>query len=214
MNEQQLFSEEQLDFLCEMMNIGVGNAAVAFTQLLQQEVDVKLPVVQTVPVAQVAFTLDDPATPVVCVKMTMVGDVTGDLFFVVLDEDRTELTRLVQRATPGPNTQGAELEVTVLAEVGNIIAGVCLAAIHDFCKLNIYHTVPTVAIDMVQSLLDQSLSTLSRQGQTMVVIETEFDMASERRFRTFFLLLPSARSLQTLVDSIAQARMAYGADPD
>jgi len=84
-----------------------------------------------------------------------------------------------------------------------------MTAVHDFCKLNIYHTVPTVATDMIQALLDESLVSLSRQVQHIIVVENEF-MVKEKRIRTFLVMIPSVESVKTLVGSIGKARMAYG----
>jgi len=207
-DKEQLLSEEQVDFLTEMMNIGVGNAATALSQILQSEVNVIIPAVHVIPVTQAPSVLGDPSLPVTCVRMDMVGDVAGDLFFIVPEEHKVKLTHLVQRATPGPKNRGTDIDLSVLTEVGNIVAGVYLTAVHDFCKLNIYHTVPVVAIDMIQSLLDESLGKLSRQVQVAIMIENEFIVEKER-IRTFLVMIPSMESVNTLVNSIGQAKMAY-----
>ena len=208
-DKEKLLSEEQLDFLREMISIGAGNAATAFTQMLQCEVKVTIPAVHILPSPRVSSVLGEPSLPVLCVRMGMVGDVAGELFFIVPDEQKTKLTHLVERATPGTKKKYTDVDLSVLTEVGNIIAGVYLTAIHDFCKLNIYHTVPTLAIDMIQSLLDESIATLSRQVQTLILIENEF-MVDEHLIRTFFLMVPAMESVKTLVDSIDQARMVLG----
>jgi len=191
-----------------MMNIGVGNAATALSQILQSEVNVIIPAVHVIPVTQAPSVLGDPSLPVTCVRMDMVGDVAGDLFFIVPEEHKVKLTHLVQRATPGPKSRGTDIDLSVLTEIGNIVAGVYLTAVHDFCKLNIYHTVPVVAIDMIQSLLDESLVRLSRQVQVAITIENEFIVEKER-IRTFLVMIPSMESVNTLVNSIGQAKMAY-----
>lgn len=81
-----------------------------------------------------------------------------------------------------------------------------MGAIHDFCKLNIYHTLPVLKIDMIQSLLDGSIAEMTQQVQIAFMIENVF-VVEEHRLRTFFLILPSATSVKTLVDSMGQARM-------
>ena len=208
MNDKELLlSEEQVDFLTEMMNMGAGNAATALSQMLECEVDVKIPAVYVVPPPKVLSILDDPSLPVTCVRMGMVGDVAGDMFFMVPDEQKTNLIRLMERGTPGPKKKGPDVDLSALAEIGNILAGVYLTAIHDLCKLDIYHTVPTLAMDMIQSLLDESLITLGSQAQTMILVENEF-IVEEKHIRTFLLMIPSAESVKTLVDSIGEARKA------
>ena len=248
MNDKKLFSEEQLDFLSEMMNIGAGNAATALGQMIQCEVNVKIPQVHVVPVLNAPSVFDDPNLPAACVRMSMVGDVTGNLFFIVPDDQKARLIRMMEQSVRSrnadsglhpseadfalhrarnaeqKNTQSAiftpldkdlsngagpqsPMDLSVLTEVGNIIAGVYLTAIHDFCRLNIYHTVPTIAIDMIQSLLDESIAVLSREVQAIILIENEF-IIEESRIRTFLLLIPTGQSVKTLVDSIEQARLS------
>ena len=107
------------------------------------------------------------------------------------------------------NAVSPDENLSILAEIGNILVGIYLTAIHDFCKLHIYHTIPTVAVDMVQSLLDESLNVLSMQVQLMIVIENEF-LVEKKHIRAFLIMIPSVESVKTLLDSIEQARMAYG----
>ena len=64
---------------------------------------------------------------------------------------------------------------------------------------------------MVQSLLDESLVRLSRQVQHIIVVENEF-MVEEKRIRTFLVMIPSVESVQVLINSIGQARMAVVKD--
>ena len=215
-NKEQLLSTEQVDFLTEMMNIGAGNAATALTQLLQCQVDIVIPDIHVLLAPQVPVIFDDPSLPVTCAQMDMIGDVSGGLFLIVPEEQKEDLIRLAEQATLETsqswkagltNQESDDLKLSVIAEIGNIVAGVYLTAINDFCKLNIYHTVPTVATDMVQALLDESLVRLSRQVQHIIVVENEF-MVEEKRIRTFLMIIPSVESVNILVNSIGQARMA------
>jgi len=215
MKVRETLSKEHLDFLREMMNIGAGNAATALGQMLRCEVNVAIPKVHLLSAVKLPpKTFGDPSLPVFCVRMAMIGDAFGHLFFIVPDAQKERLTHLVEQAAPGSaliwngDLQSAELDLSVLTEVGNILVGVYLTAIHDFCKLNIYHTAPTLAIDMIQSLLDESLATLSHKVQTAVLIENMIYVGAEG-ITTFLLMIPSVESVNTLADSIAQTRLAY-----
>ncbi len=217
---KQLLSIEQVDFLTEMMNIGAGHAATALTQVLHCRVDIVIPRVFVITDAQELSILTSPSLPVVCARMGMVGDVSGGLFLIVPEEQKEDLIRLAERAMMGTgqswragltSQESDDLKLSVIAEIGNIVAGVYLTAVHDFCRLNIYHTVPTVATDMVQALLDESLVRLSRQVQHIIVIENEF-MVEEKLIRTFLVMIPSVESVNILVNSIGQARMAMAKD--
>ena len=219
-DRRQLLSPEQADFLSEMMNVGAGNAVTALTQVLQCRVDLVVPGVFVTTDVQKLSILDSPSLPVVCARMNMVGDASGDLFFIVTEKQKNDLIRLAEQAMMDTgqswragltNQEPDDLKLSVVAEIGNIVAGVYLTAVHDFCRLNIYHTVPTVATDMIQALLDESLVRLSHQVQHIIVVENEF-VVEEKRIRTFFVMIPSVESVNTLVNSIGQARMAMVKD--
>ena len=226
--KEAILLEEQLDFLREMMNIGAGNAAAALSKLLKGNVDVRIPLVHVVSPKKVPSIISDPSRPVAGVRTSMVGDVVGDLFFVVPKEQIQVLIGLAERATglwngerPVGGTRNSDSgmkritnkqrdlsgDLSVLVEIGNILAGVYLTAIHDFSKLNIYHTVPRIAIDMIQSLLDESIVTLSREVQAVLMVVNEF-ITEAGGITAYMLLIPHTTSVRTLVASIEEARKA------
>jgi chemotaxis protein CheC len=209
----RLFTEEQMDFIQEMMNIGAGNAVTALHQLLQCPVNLIMSRVHVQPVTQVSSIFDNPLLLVACVRMGMVGNISGTMFFIVPEESRKELVSLAEKALPGlselPGWKPEEGEPSVVIEIGNILCGVYLTAIHDFCGLNIYHTVPVLAIDMIQPLLDETLINISLQAQMVIVIENEFAI-EEHHIRTLLLMSSSADSAKPMIDALGQAKKAYG----
>ena len=205
MKDKELLTKEQLDFLREMVNIGAGNAAAAFSQMLHCMVDVTIPEIYFFPASQIPPFLKDPARPFAGVSMNMVGDVKGKLFYMVLDERKERIIEIVRKAAPGGNEGGVVVDLSVLEEIGNILAGVFLVSIHDFCKLNIYHTVPEMRIDMVQALLDESIGSIVAGTSQIILIESEF-VIKEENISTVFLIIPDKEYIQTLAYSIEDAR--------
>ena len=205
MKDKELLTKEQLDFLREMVNIGAGNAAAAFSQMLHCMVDVTIPEIYFFPASQIPPFQKDPARPFAGVSMNMVGDVKGKLFYLVLDERTERLIEIVRKAAPGGNEGGVVVDISVLEEIGNILAGVFLVSIHDFCRLNIYHTVPELRIDMGQALLDESIPSTTAGTSQIILIESEF-VIKEENISTFFLIIPDKESIQTLAYSIEDAR--------
>lgn len=221
-DENKLLSAEQLDFLEEMMNVGAGNAATALTQTLQCQVDIVVPRVFVTTDVQELSIIHNPSLPVVCARMGMVGDASGGLFFIVPEEHKNDLIRLAEQAMTGVSQswragltgqESEDIKLSIIAEVGNIVAGVYLTAVHDFCRLNIYHTVPTLATDMIQALLDESLVRLSRQVQHIIVVENEF-LIAQKLIKTFLVLIPSVESVNILANAIGQAKAAMFKDED
>lgn len=211
MTYADLFSEELLDFLIEMLNIGAGNATTALSQLLQCHVDMKQPQVHVLPATKVTTVLDDPAPRFACLRMRLVGDLGGFLFFLVPEEQKVELALLAERSLLGSKRESQEPDWVVadLAEIGNILAGVYLTAIHDFCKLNVCHSVPILAVDLLQTLLAEASATLEGEGHTIVLITNEFFIGKEP-FRTFFLIIPARDSISALMASMKEAGKLHG----
>jgi len=207
-----VLSEEQLDFLAEMMNVGIGNAAVALEQLLQCQVEVEIPKVSIFLASQISAFFDNPSLPVACVTMGMVGDVVGDLFFISPAEERDQLIHLAEEAAPGSKEAKREFaavkewNASVLAEVANITAGAYLLAIYEFSRLNLYHTVPTLNIDMIQAILDESLARRIAENPVIILIQNDFLLSRKHLIGFFLLLIPSMESTQKLAGAIEKAR--------
>lgn len=206
MKNKESLTNEEMDFLREMMNVGVGNAAGAFSQMLNCPVDVNIPEIYIFPASNIPSFLKDPAKSFATVSMNMVGDVKGKLFFLVPDEKKERLIEIVGNASPGGgNKGGVEVDVSALEELGNILAGVFLVAIHDFCKLNIYHSVPDLRADMFQALIDESIAAEIRESSQIILTVSTFIIIGEN-IKTFFLLIPDMKSTRKLLNSISDAR--------
>lgn len=202
-------TDEQMDFLKEMLNIGSGNAVTALSQMLHCDVDIKLPHIHIVTAREAASIIGDPSMPFACVKMGMVGDIRGEIFFIVSELEKEKFVRLVEKTTYGVEQKG-HADLSVLEEVGNILAGVYLTAIHDFCRLNIFHTVPALKTDMLQSVLDELLIDMEKQEDRFLVVRhelavTQKDAAANITAFLFLILIPSAASIGVLLDSIKDA---------
>ena len=127
------------------------------------------------------FTLELPLTTAL-MHTLMVGDISGNMFFIVPSEKMKRFMNLVASAVPG-GTEGdkeSKSDPSIIMEIGNILAGVYLTSINEFCKLKIYHSAPKMAIDMIQALMDETIVGMSRQLKTIILIENEFIIEEER----------------------------------
>ena len=213
MNGKDLIADEQRDYLTEMMNIGMGGALGALSQLLKSPVDAKIPRVVILPVSQTHTMVGDPSRPFVTVGMEMVGDVRGYLFCLVSDQDKEVLMELIEKAQHVPRKKGTDLDLSVLCELGNILAGVFLMTIHDFCKLNIYHTVPILQIDMAQSLFDEAIINVARGVNQIIMFQITF-IAIEKSIEIYLWVIPTEESAQILSNSMEGVKDAYGFKQD
>ena len=77
------FSENYLDVLKEIGNIGAGNAMTALSQMLQCKVDMKVPQVRLLPFKEVGAMMGGEEQIMVGVYLGVEGDITGSMMFLV-----------------------------------------------------------------------------------------------------------------------------------
>jgi chemotaxis protein CheC len=200
-------NEEELGFLTEIINIGAGNAAGALEQLLGAVVEMDFPDVRIVDPMQLSSLMDSLAEPVVGVKMTVLGDIRGDLFFIVSMGDKEILRELAEKATPGAGKIITDPDDSTLEEISNIIAGVFLYSIHEFCRLNASHTVPESSIDMLLSLLDESMADKMKVYPNFIWIKSTFKINGKpgKNIPVYFILVLTTESISKLKTVIQSA---------
>ncbi|MBI5749652.1 MAG: chemotaxis protein CheC [Nitrospinae bacterium] len=207
------FSDEHLDFITEMMNIGAGNAANALSILLDSKVEVKQPKVNIEFSDTIVKRIGDLSLPVLCVKIAVVGDLFGDMFFILPEKDKEAIVHLAEMSIIRKKRKG-QLDLSAVKEIANILAGTYLTAIHDFCKIKVYHSVPNLIIDMVQSIFDEYLASVAETGKNFIVVENEFTvMINDERektptssFKLLLVLAPNVDSIQKLAGSSDEAK--------
>lgn len=204
-----IYTAEQLDYLTEMMNIGAGNAATALSQLLDAGIDVKVPRVNILADPEdVSPLLNDPSAGVTGVKMKLVGDIRGDVYFVVEDKMRLSLVLLTEKAVTGRSAPHEAVEVneftlSALSEIGNILAGVYLTAINNFCGLTIFHSVPIIIMNTADSIIKRHVASDADNIPVVIFVENEF-IIGEKRILTWFILIVSEEYMKTLTDSMKE----------
>ena len=191
------FTEIQLDLLREVSNIGSGHAATALSQLLNRRILLNVPRVQVLPIAQVPDVVGGPVTPVAGLYFRIFGQASGGILILLPQDSALSLVRDVmkQEIAVGPSLR--DIEASALKEVGNILAGSYLNAIAQMLGLVLLPSVPGLALDMAGAVLDTLLIELSSQGDTALLIETEF--LSENTITGHFFLLPDPESLNLIL---------------
>lgn len=201
-----ILSPDQIDYLEEMMNIGAGNAATALEQLLKSKFEMCMPAIHAIAPHKAFSVIGDPDQTVTCVKMSMIGDCTGKMFFVVPQKWRKKLEKIAIHSAGLTIKKNDKSGISVVEEIGNILAGVYLTSIHDLCRLNIYHTIPVAATDMAQAVLDETIATMSAKSELLIIIVNKFLAAEQdETIDTYLIMIPDANSLKTLTDSIREA---------
>lgn len=196
-----------LDILREIGNIGAGHAATALSNLLNTKIDMSVPNVSVMPFNDMMEIVGGAENVVVSVYFRIEGDAPGSMYFVTSLE---QATKIIRQLINNPEFQIEELEgdplaSSVLQEVGNILIGSYLSSFSDFTKLNLFPTVPALAIDMFGAIISYGLIEIGQVSDVAIVIDTVFFADEDKEneeLNGHFFLLPDPESFQKIFQSL------------
>lgn len=196
-------SEDQLDALKEISNIGMGHAATALSQLIGERVYLRVPRVTLTDIAQVPELMGGAEKVVAGITLQIFGDARGNILLVFPRESAQRLVaRLLRQEEKGLVLN--EIGVSTLKEVGNILASAYLNALGSLLHMTLIPSVPLLAYDMAGAVVDYVLIELSQAGDMALMVETEFhgDRDDDAAIKGHFFLLPDPGSLDLILGAI------------
>ncbi|AJE04441.1 chemotaxis protein CheC [Geobacter pickeringii] len=194
-------TEEHLDALREVSNIGVAHAATALSQLIGRSISLQVPKVLMTEITKVPEAFGGAEKIVVGIYLQMLGDARGNILIVL---PRESALKLLSRLLPREKSEGAlltELEISALKEVGNILASAYLNALGTLMHKTLIPSVPVLSFDMAGAVIDYVLIELGEVGDLALVVETEF-FGEDEKINGQFFLLPDPDSLKIILNAI------------
>ncbi|MDF2945999.1 MAG: chemotaxis protein CheY [Bacillales bacterium] len=200
-------SHAQMDVLKEIGNIGAGNAATALSKLLNKKIDMKVPDVKIESFNNIMENIGGHERVVASIFLRVEGDAPGSIFFILPLE---QAEYYIQTATSDTNFSFskppyAELSLSFLQELGNILSGSYLSALADLTNLDLYPSVPALGIDMIGAVLTYGLIEISRESDSAIVIDTVLTDDIKNKsdsVRGHFFFLPDPGSSETIFRSL------------
>lgn len=193
----------QQDVLREIGNIGAGNATTALAKMIDCKVDMKVPKVQLVDLAEIAAIIGNEEDVMAGILLLLEGDVNGMMMFVLdIPSARSLVNNIMKVNEKSDDCEELfdEMEISALNEVGNIITGAYLSALSDLTKLSIVSSVPSLQIDMAGAILSIPAIQFSKIGDKVLFIETQFD--NETSINGYFILIPELESYDVILQSL------------
>lgn len=196
-------TQGQFDVLREISSIGMGHAATAMSQLLDETIQLNVPRVTLTEIGEVPELLGGAENLVAGVTLQILGDARGNILLVFPSESASRLLgRLLRQEEAVPLE--SEIAVSTLKEVGNILASAYLNALGGLLGKTLIPSIPMFSCDMAGAVVDYLLIELSELGDQALTVETEFrgDDSSREPIRGHFFLLPDPQSLHVLLTSV------------
>lgn len=147
------FSPLQLDALTEVFNHGVGQAAMALSQLANDEVLLSVPAVYIHTKQEVVQKLgEDGARRICAVRQGFSGVVNTEAILMFPVEQSLHLVQMMV-GSDAPLEQLSEMEQEALAEVGNIVLNSVVSSMADMLQIPFEGTLPQVELGLVSDVL-------------------------------------------------------------
>ncbi|HYH20217.1 MAG TPA: chemotaxis protein CheC [Azospirillum sp.] len=145
-------TDDERDVVTELMNLGVGQAAAAFSQMIGEEITLSVPSVEVmsrdVAVAALARLTSDRATGI---TQSFEGALAGVAALVFPEAKSLHIVRSVLGGTY-PVQEITELAQETLLEIGNIILNACLGTIGNFLQTEVVSSLPSLTNEVNRDL--------------------------------------------------------------
>lgn len=136
------FSSYEIDAVGEILNISMGAAATAVSELLNAKVWITTPQVNVVKASDLNY---DRLEPAICVKIVYVSGISGQNM-MVLKQDDVQLILNQLMGNPlvvSPDFEFDEMNISAVSEVMNQMMGASATALSDLLGISVDISTPT-----------------------------------------------------------------------
>lgn len=193
------FTEEQIDALREVSNIGAGHAATALAQFTDQRIMISVPEIRVVRAGEGEAAVGGEGGEVAAVRMSMLGDLTGTTLLMFDKEVALVLCDRMLGREMGSSSELDDMAESVLKELGNILAAAYMNALAKLMGMALMPTVPELLVDASEAIIKAALP----ETDTVLIFETAFRSTNaDFEFGGQFMLFLDPGSIRAILDSI------------
>lgn len=150
-------TNDERDIVTELMNIGVGHAAAAFSRMIGEEIAMSVPGVEVCDRPSANALLRDRLPGVLGgVRQSFDGPLTGVAALIFPERQSLQIVRTVLGHTNYPIEDITELEQETFLEIGNIVLNHCLGTLSNVLGLSCRSSLPQPIYDGAFELLSSS----------------------------------------------------------
>ncbi|MBQ6026339.1 MAG: chemotaxis protein CheC [Lachnospiraceae bacterium] len=191
-------SDTEFDVLKEISNIGTGNAATAISKLLGGRVDIKVPDIRFLQFSELPEIIGGAENEVIGILVSLENDIDGMMMFVMDKPSASVIVnRILNRDNEELGQEMSEMEISVLSEFGNIIAGSYLSAISRLTGMVVSPSVPALSDDMAGAILSVPAIEFGKMSDRVLLIRSEF-LSESGQAKGFFILVPTLKGFDNI----------------
>lgn len=195
--------DRHIDVLCELGNIGTGNAATSLSEMIDDTVRISVPRVMLLGCDDVVGMAGGAETPGVAVMIRFEGDVRGIVLFVISYDDAKIVAEMLIDDVPGSGRNGdpgmiSDMNLSAIMEIGNILGASYLSSVAALTGLRIEATAPYVSVDMIGAAMSAPIAEFSVGNSRILLIEGGFSTET-RKLKSHVILFADIPSLNTIM---------------
>lgn len=190
-----------LDVLREIGSIGSGGATCALSELMGKPVTMKVPKVSILDYSQAIEIAGGAEKVVVGIIVTLDKDINGMLLFLIEQEfTQTVLSALI-KGTHFELMNMSDIEISVITEIGNIMAGAYLRGVAQLTGLTIDMSCPSLTVDMLGAIMSVPAVEFAKVGDKVLYIDDRF-IIDGVQINSNMILIPEISSLDVLLTKL------------
>ncbi|MDH5357010.1 MAG: chemotaxis protein CheC [Gammaproteobacteria bacterium] len=139
------------DFLIEIFNLGIGQAAASLSMMLQQEIEISVPEVRFIKFCDVSHHIN-ASHDICCVTQSMESDFEVQSMLLFPEENSLEIVRCLMKESFS-DEMILELQQEAILEIGNIVLNACIASFSKAIQVHF-----KIAPPLFEKLDSQNLS--------------------------------------------------------
>ena len=187
--------ELENDALTEVVNLGVGQAALRLRAMVKEEVHLTVPAISVVSPQQAAEMIGGARVgDLVAVEQQFQGDISGRALLIFPEANSLELVRAVADGEVSL-AEASDLAQEALCETGNVVLQACLGTMANLLRRTLALTVPQIIRGPAQDLFPRA----SQGGVLFIYINFSLKGRRIRGYLALLLDLPSMSTLKELI---------------
>ncbi len=189
------------DILKEVSNVGTGNALSALSNFLDNSVKLNQPYIRMLDYDEVMDKLGGSDTVVTGLLLFLSGDIDGMIMFLLHENFTLEALQLLLGYEIPDLYSIDEIGISALRELSNIMASSYVNAISSLGNMAIQVSVPSIAIDMVGSIMSVPTIHFADISNRVLFMENDFTLGGEN-VSSSILLFAKDESVKKMIHNL------------
>lgn len=194
----------EMDALKESVSIGAGNAANALSRLAKKTIHMSIPNAVVMPVSEVPSAIRSDSERVI-VRINVLGDASGAILITMSSRAARSIADILLEGdkdkVEAGTDQFSQMDISLLQEVANIMAGNYLSALTTFTKMDLRSSVPFLAVDKSGDVVKGTVDELAGKASHALVLGSELSEEGKVISLEFFLI-PTQDTLSRIVAAL------------